>query len=60
MDDFDFECVYAGVFGELGHESCGDGVNELLSEVCWGVEDSAVVENEVDMGGLVGVVSAWA
>ena len=58
LDDFDFEGVYAGVFGELSHESVGDCIGELLSEVCRGVEDAAVVEYEVDMGGLVGVVAA--
>lgn len=60
MDDFDFECIDACVFGEFLHEVLGDGVEELLAEFVWGVEDSAIVEDEVDVLFLVGVVAVWA
>lgn len=58
LDDFDFKSIDACVFGEFLHEGLGDGVEELFAEVVRGVEDSAIVEDEVDVLFLVGVVAA--
>lgn len=48
------------MLGELLHETFWDRIGELFGQMRGRVEDGAIVEDEVEVGGLVGFIAASA